>query len=49
MIEDVGSNELKCYHTNSRAPLHVILEEPHAWITNNKTGLPSSVVLCVSF
>ena len=49
MIEDVGTDELKRYHTSGRAPLHVILKEPHAWITNHEPGLPSSVVLCVSF
>ena len=49
MIEDVGSDELERYHASGCAPLHVILKEPHAWITNHEPGLPSSVVLCVSF
>ena len=45
MIEDVGTDELKRYHTSGRAPLHVILKEPHAWIAYNKPALPSQIVL----
>ena len=49
MVEDVGSDELKRYHTSGCVPLHVILKEPHAWIANHEPCLPPNVVFCVSF
>lgn len=44
MIEDVGSDELKCYHTGPDAHAQVILKEPHAWIADHEPALPSDVI-----
>jgi len=48
MIEDVSTNKLKCNHTHPDTPLHVLLKEPHTWITNDEPTLPSNVILYVS-
>ena len=44
MIEDISTNELKCYHARPDAHAQIVLEEPHAWIADNKSALPSDVI-----
>lgn len=40
----VGSYELKRDHACGYTPPQVVLKQPHAWITNYKTSLPSHIV-----
>lgn len=44
VVEYIGAYNLKRYHTPQRAPLHVILEEPHTWVTHHESALPSDVI-----
>ena len=48
MIEDVGSYELKSYHAGPDWHVEMVLKEPHAWIADHKSALPSDVIFEVS-
>ena len=48
MIEDVGSYELKSYHAGPDWHVQMVLKEPHAWIADHKTALPSEIILEIS-
>jgi hypothetical protein len=47
MIEYVSTYYLKSYNTPECTPLEMILKEPHAWITHNKSALPSDVIFYI--